>query len=106
MTPQQKSAYRYLLYVAMLDIRTYCQWSSDESDDPKVWREQYRSARFAGGIAYWLHNLALAAADDFDGFNEDAFWMQHVFFCKRFPQAGLERYRTQFDQRLAAKLLG
>jgi hypothetical protein len=98
MTSDQKSAYRYLLYVAMLDIRAYCPWG-EPSQDPAVRERQYHSSRIAGGIAYWLHNLALAAAGDFEQFNEDAFWKTHAHFCARFP-GELERYRTQFDQRL------
>jgi hypothetical protein len=83
----------------MLDIRAYCQWGSEISKDPAVWERQYHASRVAGGIAYWLHNLALAAAEDFEKFNEEAFWNTHAHFCKRFP-GELERYRTQFDQRL------
>ena len=99
MTPAQKSAYRYLLYIAMLDIRIYCQSRSEPSQDPAIWKSQYDTSRIAGGIADWLHNLALAAADDFEKFNEEAFWNTHAHFCRRFP-GELERYRTQFDQRL------
>jgi hypothetical protein len=101
MTSIQKSAYRHLLYLAMLDIRIYCQSRGEPSADPAVRERQYQSSRIAGAIADWLHNLALAASDDFEQFDEDAFWKTHAHFCKRFP-GELERYRTQFDKRLQA----
>ena len=99
MTSAQKSAYRYLLYQAMLDIRTYCQSRGEPSTDAAVWERQYHASRIAGGIADWLHNLAIAAADDFERFDEDAFWKTHAHFCTRFP-GELERYRTVFDEKL------
>jgi hypothetical protein len=99
MTSAKKSAYRYLLYQAMLDIRIYCQSRSDPSTDAAVWKQQYLASRIAGGIADWLHNLAKAAADDFERFDEVGFWKNHAYFCTRFP-GELERYRTVFDDRL------
>jgi hypothetical protein len=95
----RKSAYCYLLYVAMLDIRIYCQSRGEPRQDPAVWERQYQSSRVAGGNADWLHNLAQAAADEFEGFNEDAFWKTHECFCQRFP-GELERYRSRFEERL------
>lgn len=104
LTPAQKSAYRYLLYLAMLDIRIYCQSRGEPSTDPAVYERQYRHSRIAGAIADWLHNLALAASSEFNRFDEDGFWKTHAYFCQKFPSE-LARYRTQFDQRLqAAKL--
>jgi hypothetical protein len=100
MTLEQKSAYRYLLYVAMLDIRIYCQSRGEPSTDATVRERQYFDSRIAGAIADWLHNLAKAASGDFEGFNEEAFWKTHAYHCGRFPAAGLERYRAQFDERL------
>jgi hypothetical protein len=99
MTPTQKSAYRYLLYQAMLDIRIHCQSRGEPSQDPAIWQQQYQRSRIAGGIADWLHNLALAASDDFERFDEIAFWKTHAYFCTRFP-GELEHYRTWFDERL------
>ena len=99
MTLAEKSAYRYLLYLAMLDIRIYCQSRGEPSSDLAVREQQYHRSRIAGGIADWLHNLAEASAADFERFDEVAFWKTHAYFCTRFP-GELERYRTQFDQRL------
>jgi len=99
MTSAQKSAYRYLLYLAMLDIRIYCPSRGEPSTDLAIRERQYHQSRIAGGIADWLHNLAKAAADDFEGFDEVAFWKTHAHFCTRFP-GELERYRARFDQRL------
>lgn len=83
----------------MLDIRIYCQSRGEASPDLAVRERQYQDSRIAGAIADWLHNLAKAAADDFERFNEDAFWKTHGYLCARFP-VELKRYRTQFDQRL------
>ena len=101
MTDVRKSAYRYLLYQAMLDIRVWGDWSSEESSDPEIWKRRYLTSRFAGVTAYWLHNLALAAAEDFHGFDEVSFWKSHQHWSERFPLASLERYRTVFEERLA-----
>jgi len=84
MTSTQKSAYRYLLYLAMLDIRIYCQSRGEPSADPAVRERQYHSSRIAGAIADWLHNLALAAADDFERFDEDAFGRHTLTFAGDF----------------------
>lgn len=99
MTSAEKSSYRYLLYLAMLDIRIYCQSRGEPSRDAAEWERQYHSSRIAGGLADWLHNLAEAAAADFEQFDKDSFWRSHSYFCRRFP-GELERYRTQFEERL------
>ena len=99
MISAQKSAYRYLLFHAMLDIRVYCQSRGEPSTDAAVRERQYHASRIAGGIADWLHNLAKASVDDFEWFDEDTFWKTHAYFCTRFPGEP-ERYRTVFDERL------
>ena len=91
----------------MLDIRSGCnQWCFEVTEDPQVWREQYFSARRAGALASGLHNFALASAGDFEGFDEDQFWSGLKGFSVRFPEADFERYRTQFEQRLAELMEG
>ena len=102
MTSARKTAYRYLLYQAMLDIRIYCQSRGEASQDLVVWQQQYQRSRIAGAIADWLHNLAEAAAGDFEWFDEVAFWKKHDYCCKRFP-GELERYRILFDEKGAGQ---
>jgi hypothetical protein len=86
-------AYRHLLYQAMLDIRGL-EWLKAESSDVG---DVVRQANHAGAIAYWLHNLALASAQDFASFDEDAFWAQHVRLTERYPGAA-DHYREVFDR--------
>lgn len=102
MTSIEKSAYGFLLYMGMLDIRGFCQGSFEETTDPKIWENQYQLARCAGVVANWLQALAQAASNNFEDFDEIAFWKQHAHFCQRFPEADLEKYRVSFDQRLQA----
>ena len=98
MSPERQSAYRHLLYVAMIDIRTYCQWRDQESTDPERWRKQYLASRKAGAIADWLHNLAQHGATDFAGFDEDEFWKS----CDGVKElSGTKQYyQLHFDRRL------
>ena len=54
----------------------------------------------AGGLADWLHNLALYSANEFLHFNEQWFWRDYEIIVRRNPEAGLERYRNIFERRL------
>lgn len=103
MNNHTKAAYRYLLYVAMLDIRNHCQSRGKESRNPFEWRRQYRRSRAAGAIADWLHNLAEISAAEFVGFDEQQFWKEHAGLCRRLPSEGFERYRQTFDEIAAGK---
>ena len=100
-----KAAYRHLLYVAMLDIRSRCQSRGRERLNPLEWRRQYRSSRVAGAIADWLHNLAQFSSHNFRFFDEQRFWKEHGGIRQRFPLDGLERYREIFDEFLAGRVL-
>lgn len=95
-----KNAYRYLIYWAMLDIRgiEWITYRPLRLFNPFTLWWQLRRASRAGAIACWLHNLALASADDFKGFNEDWFWREHARTEERC--GGLSPYRDVFDQRL------
>jgi hypothetical protein len=95
MEQTHKVAYRHLLYQAMLDIRGL-EWLRAESSDIG---DIVREANDAGAIAYWLHNLALASAQDFASFDEDRFWRQHARLTERYPGAA-EHYREVFDREL------
>jgi hypothetical protein len=84
LSKNEQQAYRKLLYFAMLDIRNLCQPRGSESNNPIVWRRQYRLARVAGALADWLHNLAQIAATDFNAFDSNWFWQEYHGLCRRF----------------------
>jgi hypothetical protein len=100
MDEHRKSAYRYLLYWAMLDIRGI-QWIAYRPLrllNPFLLRRELRRASRVGAVADWLHNLAAYAADDFEGFKEDWFWREHEHLVKRHGDCW--SYRKTFDRRL------
>lgn len=81
----ERTAYRSLLYDAMLDIRNLCQPRSQVSRNPLIWHRQYHQGRVAGALADWLHNLAQYAATDFRSFDTDWFWQEYVGVCRDYP---------------------
>lgn len=95
MKEARKKAYRQLLYMAMLDLRPYEGANSAEGAD--LLADNLRSI---GGLAYWLHNLALSSSDDFVTFDEDGFWAQMKHFDSKYPQLDLKRYRELFDKEI------
>jgi hypothetical protein len=104
MNNYKKAAYRHLLYVSMLAIRNYCQSRSRASINPLKWYRQYQHSIIAGALADWLHNLADFSVRDFDRFDEQRFWEEHTYLCRRFHQAKLYRYREIFDKYLAGEI--
>ena len=100
MDEQRKKAYRYLLYDAMLDIRgiEWVNYRPLRLANPFTLRKELRRASRAGAVADWLHNLAMFAADDFDGFREDWFWQHYERMVERHGDRW--GYRGQFDRRL------
>jgi hypothetical protein len=98
---QRKKAYRWLLYQATLDIRPLSWMNSRWRDyiNPTRWTGFARQARIAGSLANWLHNLAMFSALEFDRFDEDFFWKDYERLLNENPQAGLERYRAEFETR-------
>jgi hypothetical protein len=99
MDEHRKSAYRDLLYWAMLDIRTIV-WP--RLWNPFRWASEIRRIRRVGALADWLHNVALFSSLDFNGFDEDWFWREGRSLENRHPGLGLERYQHVFEDRLAA----
>ena len=79
--------------MAMLDLRPYEGVVASESLCSLV-----SNLQSVGGLAYWLHNLALSSSEDFINFNEDSFWSQMKHFDAKYPQLGLMRYREVFDK--------
>lgn len=104
LTDAEKSAYRNLLYWAMLDIRGLCQSRGQKSHNPiEIWR-QYKRSRLAGALADWLHNLAQHAATDFNTFDTEWFWREYSYLKERYPELGMDNrwinYRERYEQRL------
>jgi hypothetical protein len=102
LTEQEKAAYRYLLYQAMLDIRMLCQ--PRLSWNPLDWRRQYRNSRIAGKIADWMHNLAQYSGWDFRGFSNQEFWRIYDGLCSRFHEfspGNWMDYRRRYSDHLA-----
>lgn len=101
MDAQRKQAYRWLLYLATLEIRPL-QWIGRRGWrrlNPFCWWSQSQQVRRAGAIADWLHNLAIYSAIDFDRFDEERFWKDYQWFLDNHPNAGLDMYRSEFERR-------
>jgi hypothetical protein len=97
----EKRAYRYLLYMATIEIRSLCQSRGSASHNPiAIWRQYHRS-RAAGAVADWLHNLAQSSADDFAGFDPKWFWKEYAGLKLRYPPM-LYDYRKVFEKELNA----
>ncbi|WP_139925745.1 hypothetical protein [Hymenobacter sp. DG01] len=97
MQDNRKNAYRYLLYHFLIEIRT-------TPTPAQPWQRAtehiaYHSY-YAGAVAYQLHNLALAAASDFLGFDEEQFWNGLESFSANNPALPLSHYRMIFDNRV------
>src|SRR5262249_38304142 len=91
-----KSAYRYLLYRAMLDIRPIA-WQS-HGLNPLAWTRGMRRVRELGELANWLHNMAYFSHRDFQNFDEQIFWSEFDRLRIRHPE--LARYRDHFEMAL------
>lgn len=101
---QRKLAYRWLLYWAMLDIRPL-RWAGSgwrQRLNPFCWWSNSRRVRLAGGIAEWLHNLAIYSALDFARFDEGRFWQDYQWLLDQYPRSGLERYRAEFERQTSS----
>ncbi len=97
---QRKNAYRYLLYLAMLDIRPLGWMSSRwfSAWNPFYWRREGQRIRYAGAVADWLHNMAFFSTIDFVGFNEEWFWRDFERLRSDYPQFNVESFRTIIDE--------
>ena len=106
MTEKRANAYRHLLYMAFVDIRNFSDHRGAESANPIGWRRGYRAGRIAGAIADWLHNMAAASAEEFESFDEEAFWNEFRFLNEQYPDENLMRYRKAFEESEAEKRAG
>jgi hypothetical protein len=102
MHENRMSAYRFVLYWAMLDIRRAAWWKIRWSQlwRPSYWKNEIRRIRYSGELADWLHNLALFSSINFERFDEEYFWSECDRYEKRYPEYQLSRYRQIFEQRL------
>ncbi|WP_310396970.1 hypothetical protein [Hymenobacter sp.] len=89
----RKAAYRGILYNFLLDIRTVPALLKDDARAITI-------GKYAGPIAYQLHNLALASVNDFAGFDEALFWASIDAFKNRNPSIQITHFRLQFEQDL------
>lgn len=94
MDEKRKAAYRSIIYQFLLDVRTFPSPLHDN-------KQALMIGRFAGPVAYQLHNLALASVNDFSDFNETAFWGNLDTFNQRNPDTQISHYRKVFDWELS-----
>ncbi|MBC8135623.1 MAG: hypothetical protein H8F28_07045 [Fibrella sp.] len=100
MDERRKSAYRHLLYHAVISIRSCCAWASDT--EFAKWEAFFR---FRGGrtahrvhcMADAFHNVARYSALDFEGFDESKFWNQMAHGLGS-AEVDVEWYRNLFDE--------
>jgi len=104
MDEHRKSAYRHLLYRALLDIRHLAWFRVNIFQILNPWHcnREIRRIRRAGVIADWLHNLAFFSALNFQEFDEGRFWRDLENLNKRNPEYDLMNYYMGiFERRLA-----
>jgi hypothetical protein len=97
----KKSAYRYLLYHATLEIRSAkvrVQWWN-----PRSWVQAGRTLARVNALADVLHNLALFSCSDFEDFDEPRVWKEYEWYRSRFPEGGFPDYRETFDDKMRVR---
>ena len=102
MDTTRKNTYRYILYYFLLDIRKTPmppgKHHYEQGDIDHIVKHSY----YAGAVAYQLHNLALASANDFESFNEESFWLGLETFSVNNPEIAVAGVHKQvFTSRLA-----
>ena len=100
----RKDAYRWLLYVAMLELRVLqlqlAQGSRWRFLNPFYLRRRAAGVRRSIAVTEALHNLAQFAATDFDGFNEVNFW-KDIDSLTHHRTGWQSDYRMEFERRLS-----
>lgn len=101
MDEKRKSEYRYLLYRGLLDIRAsfvvFHWWN------PVTWFRAHSTLKRVNDFADALHNLAAYSSQDFDRFDEAAFWRDYATYRKRHPEDKIPDYKHLFDDRMNGK---
>jgi hypothetical protein len=82
MDETRKRAYKMLMYQALLDLK------NGGSFNEENFRRNFR-------IAHAFHNLASFIVEDFDGFDEAAFWSTVDVLAEQFD---LHHYREIFNE--------
>ena len=95
MDEKRKAAYRSIVYQFLLDVRTTPTPLTDDEQAVGI-------GRYAGPVAYQLHNLALASVNDFADFDEVGFWLGIDGFNSRNPDTQISHYRKMFERELSA----
>jgi hypothetical protein len=80
--PSEKYAYRHLLYLVLLKIRSCC-WGGGEVGK-------------CLSLSEWVHNLAQFSAREFAGFSEEVFWQEHSRICSDYPELAI--FKEQYEQ--------
>ncbi len=93
MDDKRKAAYRKILYHFLIQLK-----APEIPDDSTA----ATIGRYAGPVAYALHNFALASSNDFVMFDETAFWELLTAWDKRYPEIGFINFRTLFEQDLSS----
>jgi len=83
----QISAYFYLSYIVLVDIRSHSYTSSA------------MSTKFINDISDAFHNLPLVLSDDPKKFDEKLFWEYVESFQRMYPQDGRD-YKFLFNQKM------
>lgn len=105
MDKHKQYAYRFILYWAMIDIRSIrfgpcgIDWLS-----LLFWLRYIRSNQELGELAEWLHNMAEFSLRDFIGFDEHRFWEEFERFRVAYPNRSY--YRSLFDNALIESRTG
>jgi hypothetical protein len=60
-------------------------------------RSVNRKFKLIREFARWLSVLSEANIDDFQGFDETAFWDRHSSLCAEFPGEGIEVFKELFE---------
>ena len=102
MARTRQEAYRHLLYVALIDLRSgqwgWPWWS------PRSWCGARRELHRVKAMAHCFRNLADFSVREFEGFEEEAFWRDIDSVGKTFGPASVERYRRVCDAYLAGEV--
>lgn len=86
-----------MLYAFLLDIRiTPVENSADSMSE----EQRVKYINYAGAVAYLLHNFALTASTDFEGFDEQQFWYSIDIFSQHNPTIAPSHFNQIFESRL------
>ncbi len=97
----REQASRLLLSAGMLHVKwdLACLYGGFSWLPWRFW-QQARNARRAADRAFTFHNLAIFAAQDFEGFSENRFWREVEQFTSHYPESRWSNYRGMFEASL------